>query len=43
MTANAMLEDREICLSAGMNNYIAKPVKLDELVTMLEETFRLLK
>jgi signal transduction histidine kinase/ligand-binding sensor domain-containing protein/DNA-binding response OmpR family regulator len=43
MTANAMLEDREICLEAGMNNYIAKPVKLEELVTMLEETFLLIK
>jgi len=43
MTANAMLEDREICVEAGMNNYIAKPIKLDELVTMLEETFRLIK
>nr|WP_294795357.1 two-component regulator propeller domain-containing protein [uncultured Mucilaginibacter sp.] len=43
MTANAMLEDREICLEAGMNNYIAKPVKLEALVTMLEETYRLIK
>nr|WP_294944573.1 hybrid sensor histidine kinase/response regulator [uncultured Mucilaginibacter sp.] len=42
MTANAMLEDREICMEAGMNNYIAKPVKLEVLVTMLDETFQLI-
>jgi signal transduction histidine kinase/CheY-like chemotaxis protein/ligand-binding sensor domain-containing protein len=43
MTASAMLEDREICLEAGMNDYIAKPVKLEALVTMLEETSQLIK
>jgi CheY-like chemotaxis protein len=38
MTANAMLEDREICIKAGMDNYISKPVKIDMLITMLRET-----
>lgn len=38
MTANAMPEDREICLSAGMDNYISKPIKLEELVNILKET-----
>jgi signal transduction histidine kinase/CheY-like chemotaxis protein/ligand-binding sensor domain-containing protein len=41
MTANAMVEDREICLKAGMNDYIAKPIKLEALVNMLKETFHL--
>ena len=35
MTANAMLGDREICLQAGMNDYIAKPIDRDELLQKL--------
>lgn len=38
MTANAMVEDKEECLKAGMNNYIAKPVKIELLVEMLQQT-----
>jgi signal transduction histidine kinase/CheY-like chemotaxis protein/ligand-binding sensor domain-containing protein len=38
MTANAMVEDREECIRAGMNNYIAKPLKIETLITMLRET-----
>ncbi|MDO3624982.1 hybrid sensor histidine kinase/response regulator [Mucilaginibacter sp. BT774] len=38
MTANAMVEDKEECLKAGMNNYIPKPVKIELLVEMLQQT-----
>jgi PAS domain S-box-containing protein len=35
MTANAMLEDREACFAAGMDDYVAKPIRPDVLAEAL--------
>jgi len=35
MTANAMAEDREACIEAGMDDYVAKPIRPDELAEAL--------
>ncbi|MBW4683307.1 MAG: PAS domain S-box protein [Microcoleus vaginatus WJT46-NPBG5] len=36
MTANAMKEDRDRCLSAGMDDYLSKPVSKEKLIAVIE-------
>ena len=37
MTANAMLGDKDVCLQAGMDEYIAKPINIKNLSMMLDK------
>ncbi len=37
MTAHAMVEEKERCLAAGMNNHISKPIEVDKLHSILEQ------
>ncbi len=37
MTANAMQGDREMCIQAGMNDYISKPFRMGELANKIAE------
>ena len=36
MTANALPEDREACFAAGMDDYVAKPIRPDVLAEALK-------
>jgi CheY-like chemotaxis protein len=37
MTAHAMKGDREMCLEKGMDDYVPKPLKADELLTKIDD------
>ena len=42
MTANSMQGDKEKCLHAGMDEYIPKPLKFDELISQLTKASALI-
>ncbi len=40
MTANAMVGDREACLAAGMDDYLSKPIRPEEIIRVLTQWCR---
>lgn len=39
LTANATMDDRQICMDVGMNGYLSKPIKTKELLEELSHVF----
>ena len=37
MTANAMKEDRELCLNIGMDEYLSKPFRTEDMINILKK------
>jgi CheY-like chemotaxis protein len=43
LTASAMAGDRERCVASGMDGYVAKPIRVKELVAEIERVLLILK
>ncbi len=43
MTAHAMEGDRQVCLSAGMDGYVSKPVNAQSLIAAIDDTVETLR
>jgi two-component system, sensor histidine kinase and response regulator len=37
MTANAMKGDRERCIAAGMDDYVSKPIRIEEMTRVIQQ------
>jgi CheY-like chemotaxis protein len=37
LTANSMQGDRELCMAAGMNDYLGKPIQIPQLVAIIKK------
>jgi two-component system, sensor histidine kinase and response regulator len=37
LTANAMIGDQQLCLDAGMDAYVTKPAKVDQLLDAIDK------
>ncbi len=40
MTANAMAEDRQICLDTGMDDYVSKPISIQQIIDIVRTAYR---
>lgn len=43
MTANAMKEDKDKCLGAGLDDFISKPIRMEELQSMIQNWGEIIK
>ncbi|MEX2566952.1 MAG: response regulator, partial [Cyclobacteriaceae bacterium] len=40
MTASAMAEDKQACMKAGMDDYVSKPIDLDQIMAALKQVYQ---